>query len=144
MKARVVTFLVLIGLGAVLAGAGTVDPAGEWTITRSNSRTSGPCPMGSNGAGELTIDKSGGAFTLTYGKGMTCSPVEVCKLAGSASGGVYTFTTTVQVDEEGGKVTNSLKLSFDSASSANGKGSSKYVHPSGMTCLWTFDVALSR
>ena len=75
---------------------------------------------------------------------MSCRPAEVCRLTGSERGGTYTFTTTVPVDEEGGKLTNTAELEFTSANAAAGSGSSKYVHPEGFSCTWTFDIALSR
>ena len=121
-----------------------VDPAGTWQATRSNSNTEGPCPMGGDGGGELTINKTDGGLTLIYGKGFKCSPTKVCRLEGSEAEGTHTFTTTVPVDNEGGTVTNDAEIKFTSASSATGKGSSKYSHPSGFTCTWTFDLSLSR
>jgi hypothetical protein len=136
--------LSMILLGGTAATAGDPDPTGEWRVTRSNSKTVGMCPMGGNGSGKLSIEKTGGQLTLTYGEGMTCRPAEVCRLTGSESGGTHTFTTTVPVDDEGGKVTNTAVLDFTSATAATGTGSSKYVHPEGFSCTWTFDVALSR
>ncbi len=134
----------MILLGDMAASAGDLDPTGTWQVTRSNSKTMGPCPMGGNGGGELEIEKAAGGFTLTYGDGMTCRPAEVCRLTGSETGGTYTFTTTVPVDDEGGKVTNAAEIEFTSATAATGTGSSKYVHPEGFSCTWTFDIALSR
>ena len=131
-------------LGGTVATAGDLDPTGVWKVTRSNSKTAGPCPMGGNGSGELRIGEAEGGLTLTYGEGMTCRPAEVCRLAGSESGGTYTFATTVPVDDEGGKVTNTAELEFSSAMAAAGRGSSKYVHPEGFSCTWTFDISLSR
>jgi hypothetical protein len=131
-------------LGSWAASAGDPDPTGIWQVTWSNSKTVGPCPMGGDGDGELTIEESAGSLTLAYGEGMTCRPVEVCRLTGSATGGTYTFTTTVPVDDEGGKVTNRAELEFTSATAATGTGSSKYVHPSGFSCTWTFGLALRR
>jgi len=131
-------------LCGTVATAGDLDPTGVWKVTRSNSKTAGPCPMGGNGSGELRIEEAGGALTLTYGEGMSCRPAEVCRLTGSKTGGTYSFTTTVPVDDEGGKVTNTAVLDFTSATAAAGSGSSKYVHPEGFSCTWTFDIALSR
>jgi len=139
-----VSVLSMTLLGGTAAAAGDLDPTGVWKATRSNSKTMGPCPMGGNGGGELRIEASTGGFTLTYGEGMTCRPAEVCRLAGSESGGTYTFATTVPVDDEGGKVTNTAVLEFSSATAAAGRGSSKYVHPEGFSCTWTFDISLSR
>lgn len=136
--------LSMILLGATAATAGDLDPTGAWQATRSNSKTVGPCPMGGNGSGEIKIEEAAGGFTLTYGKGMTCRPTEVCHLTGSETEGTYTFTTTVPVDDEGGKVTNSAELEFTSATAGVGTGSSKYVHPEGFSCTWTFDIALRR
>jgi hypothetical protein len=131
-------------LCGMLATAGDLDPTGAWQVTRSNSKTMGPCPMGGNGGGKLEIEKAAGGFTLTYGEGMTCRPAEVCRLTGSESEGTYSFTTTVPVDDEGGTVTNAARIEFSSATAATGTGSSKYVHPEGFSCTWTFDLALSR
>jgi hypothetical protein len=131
-------------LGGTVAAAGDLDPTGAWQVTRSNSKTMGPCPMGDNGGGELRIEKAGDGLTLTYGDGMTCRPAEVCRLTGSENEGTYTFTTTVPVDDEGGEVTNAAEIEFTSATAATGTGSSKYVHPEGFSCTWTFDIALSR
>jgi hypothetical protein len=131
-------------LGGTVTSAGDLDPTGVWKVTRSNSKAAGPCPMGGNGSGELKIEEADWGFTLTYGEGMTCRPAEVCRLASSETEGTYTFTTTVPVDDEGGKVTNTAVLEFTSAAAAAGSGSSKYVHPEGFSCTWTFDIALSR
>jgi hypothetical protein len=131
-------------LGGAVATAGDLDPTGVWKVARSNSKTAGPCPMGGDGSGELTIEQAGDGFTLSYGEGMSCRPAEVCRLTGSKTGGTYSFTTTVPVDSEGGKVTNAAELEFESATAAAGSGSSKYVHPEGFSCTWTFDITLSR
>lgn len=139
-----ISVLGVILLGATAASAGDLDPTGVWQVTRSGSKTVGPCPMGGDGGGELRIEESEGGLTLTYGAGMTCRPAEVCRLAGSATGGTYTFTTTVPVDDEGGKVTNRAELEFASTTAATGSGSSKYVHPSGFSCTWTFGLTLRR
>lgn len=138
--------LLAILLGGTGAAAGDLDPTGVWQVTRSNSKTVGLCPMGGDGGGELTVEKTPGGLTLTYGEGMTCRPAEVCRLSGSKSEGTdtFSFSTTVPVDDEGGKVTNTVDLEFTSASSAAGTGSSKYVHPEGFSCTWTFDIALTR
>ena len=139
-----VSVLSMILLGATAAVADDLDPTGVWKVARSNSRTAGPCPMGGDGSGELSIERAGDGFTLAYGEGMSCRPAEVCRLTGSKTGGIYTFTTTVPVDNEGGKVTNTAELEFESATAAAGSGSSRYVHPEGFSCTWTFDIALSR
>jgi hypothetical protein len=139
-----VSVLGVILLGGRAASAEDLVPTGVWQVTRSDSKTVGACPMGGDGGGELRIEKSGSGLTLTYGEGMTCRPAEVCRLTGSATGGTYTFTTTVPVDDEGGMVTNRAELEFASATAAAGSGSSKYVHPSGFSCTWTFGLALRR
>ena len=147
MKTLVVSFvwaLSFVILYATSAAPADVDPTGSWNVVRGASKRVGPCPAGSNGKGELTITRVSGVPTLTYGKGMRCRPGPVCILPGSVSKGLYTFTTTVAVDNEGGKVTNSAEIRFTSSKAGRGKGSSKYVHPSGISCTWTFDLTLSR
>lgn len=136
-------FSVTLLVGAV-ASAGDPDPTGLWKVVRSNSKTAGPCPMGGDGSGQLTIERAGDGLALTYGEGMSCRPAEVCRLTGSKNGKTYNFTTTVPVDNEGGKVTNAAELEFESADAATGSGSSRYVHPEGFSCTWTFDITLSR
>lgn len=147
MKREVLVWLAVLSMtlaGGTAATGGDLDPTGTWKATRSNSKTLGPCPMGGNGSGDLVIEKAAEGLTLTYGQGMTCRPAEVCRLTGSKNEGTYTFTTTVPVDDEGGKVTNTAEIEFMSETVASGRGSSKYVHPEGFSCTWTFDIALSR
>jgi hypothetical protein len=87
--------------------------SGKWKFTNSNSITQGMCPMGGNGSGTLTIaDKSNGRYTIKYLKGMVCRPPTVCVLPGKCNGPDCTFSVTVPVDSDDGKVTNSAKLTF--------------------------------
>jgi hypothetical protein len=69
-----VSVLGVILLGAAAAAAGDLDPTGVWLVTRSNSKTVGPCPMGGNGSGELRIEESGtGSSTYVHPEGFSCT-----------------------------------------------------------------------
>ncbi len=137
-------FFLIIFTGAAMPGlAEAFDPSGNYQYILSDSSISGPCPMGQDGRGTLTIQKSGAGYTIKYLKGMTCNPASVCILSGSCQGKVCSFSRTVKVDNEGGTVTNSADFTFDK-NHANGKGSSVYKHPGGMQCTWTYLLMLTK
>ncbi|WP_028580997.1 hypothetical protein [Desulfogranum japonicum] len=116
---------------------------GNWNFSISNSKVEGFCPMGGNTSGTLAIfDKGKGKYVLKFVSGMSCSPPRVCILKGTCSGTDCTFSTTVPVDNQGGKVTNSAKLHF-SGNSASGTGKSIYQQ-SGMRCTWSYALKLSK
>jgi len=137
-----IALLVAVALGPV-SWAGEVNPAGEYDFVLFQSSLSGTCPLGRDGQGRLTVEKSETGYRIQYLQGMTCRPETVCILSGSCRGDRCTFTTTVKVDDDGGKVTNSAELTF-SGRQAQGKGRSVYNHPSGFQCTWTYLLTLTR
>jgi len=120
-----------------------LNPAGTYRFVLSNSSVQGKCPMGRNGAGTLGIVKTPKGYSLQYLRGMTCRPASVCVLYGGCRGGACLFSTTVTVDSEGGKVTNTAKLRF-AGRGGNGTGRSVYRHPSGFSCTWTYSLLLTK
>lgn len=147
MKILVGAFTILTVLLVTLFSssgfAKKVDPTGVWNYTLSDSSVKGMCPMGGDGSGSLSItDQGNGKYSIKYVKGMTCKPAKVCVLPGTCSGSECNFSTTVAVDSEGGKVTNTAKLSFKGGH-ALGSGKSEYVHPA-MKCSWTYLLMLTK
>ena len=129
-------------IGASWAAAGDVDLSGTYDFILSDTVVKGPCPMGKDGTGQLTIEKSGNGYVIKYIKGMVCNPPNVCVLAGSCNGDECKFVTTVPVDNEGGKVTNTANLKFIK-NHAVGSGGCVYIHPK-MTCSWTYILTLTK
>ena len=140
-------FLALLFVLAFLSCASWVaaedfDPSGTWNFNLSGTVVSGPCPMGKDGKGQLTIEKSGDGYVIKYLKGMVCSPPNVCVLYGTCNGRECKFSTTVPVDNEGGKVTNSADLTFI-MNHAEGTGGCVYKHPK-MLCTWDYALTLTK
>ncbi len=135
-------FVALLLLSASWAAAEDFDPSGTYDFILSGTVVDGPCPMGTDGKGQLTIEKSGEGYVIKYLKGMVCQPPDVCVLMGTCEGRVCKFSTTVPVDNEGGKVTNSADLTFI-MNHAEGSGSCVYRHPK-MTCTWTYALTLTK
>ncbi len=138
----IVSFIIVV-LFSSWCLAANLDPSGTWNFNLSDSQVEGMCPMGGDGRGSLSItEKGNGKYVLKYLKGMGCRPTKVCILSGSCNGSECVFSTTVGVDSEGGKVTNTAKLQFD-GNRAKGSGVSQYSHPS-MSCSWSFLLILNK
>jgi hypothetical protein len=140
---------VLLSLAALVltvslpAPAGAMSPVGTYKFVRSHMAVQGRCPLGPNPPGTLTIARAKKGYVLRYIKGPRCRPASVCVLYGTCRGATCMFSTTVRVDNEGGKVTNSAALKF-AGNGATGSGRSVYRHPSGFTCTWTFQLRLTK
>ena len=139
----VVVFLLFAAVTGGTVQAQAFDPVGRYDFTLTDSRIKGTCPMGQDNSGSLSIVKTAGGYALTYVQGMVCSPPKVCHLPGQCRGNECTFSTTVPVDNEGGKVTNSAKLRFEGRG-ATGRGRSVYRHPSGYQCTWDYKITMTR
>jgi hypothetical protein len=135
-------FVVAVLLSAPLAAAEDFDPSGTYNFDLSGTVVTGPCPMGKDGKGQLTIEKSGDGYVIKYLKGMVCNPPNVCVLTGSCKGRECKFSTTVPVDNEGGKVTNTAHLTFI-MNHAEGTGGCVYQHPK-MRCAWDYALTLTK
>lgn len=138
----IASFFIVVFFSATCFAASSA-PIGTWNFNLSDSSVKGMCPMGGDGRGKLSImDDGNGKYVLKYLKGMGCSPAKVCVLSGSCNGSECIFSTTVRVDNEGGKVTNTAQLRFD-GKQVHGSGKSQYLHPS-MTCSWSFVLTLNK
>ena len=141
-------FSILVSVVVCVLAAGQVPakdvkPVGTYNFILSDSATSGPCPMGKNGRGKLSIVKAGRGYQVRYLTGMVCRPAAVCRLFGNCTGDTCRFSTRVKVDNEGGTITNTAQLKF-LAKHAMGSGKSVYRHPGGMVCTWTYLLTLTR
>ncbi len=140
---------VLLTVAAVLmtmfipAPAGAMNPVGNYRFIRSHQAVKGRCPLGRGGPGTLSIARAKKGYVMRYLRGVTCRPASVCVLYGSCRGVRCMFSTTVTVDNEGGKVTNTAALRF-AGHGATGAGRTVYRHPSGFTCTWTFQIRLMK
>jgi hypothetical protein len=120
------------------------DLSGEWSYTTSNQKVKGSCPKGSDSQGKLKLTRSGGGYQLRFLSGRGCRPVEMCTFKGSLDGKELSLNNGGQVDEEGGTASNTLTLTVDSPKKLTGEGTSRYAHPGGMVCNWTYDVVVQR
>ena len=68
----------------------------------------------------------------------------MCRYDGGLDDEFLLLTNTGTVDDEGGTVTNALRLHFYSATEARGASSSRYLHPKGFECQWSHDLLLWR
>lgn len=146
---RLTTLTTVLTLAATLAApgaalAGKLDLSGDWTYSTSGSWKKGPCPVGSEAKGAITITQKGAKVTLVFTAGRVCNPASMCTFTGTLKGNKLTVGNAAKVDAEGGKVQNSIALEVKDAKSATGTSSSSYKHPGGMTCTWGSKVSLSR
>ncbi|MBN1883504.1 MAG: hypothetical protein JW885_15160 [Deltaproteobacteria bacterium] len=121
-----------------------VDFTGVWTYTVTPMSIVGMCPPGVPGSGELSIAVAGDVVTLTFLSGRTCAPPSMCIFTGRVEEGQIMVSNTDIVDDEGGEATNAMALFFSSDSNGWGRGSSRYLHPSGFECVWEDNITISR
>ena len=133
-------FLALLLFLAYPSFAAGPDLSGDWNYATSDSWG----PHNKDTSGTCTIKRNGKAFIFTFETGYRCEPEPVCTLKGTASGRTYNFSTKDQVDDEGGIVETRMNLTLTSESSAVGKSTSIYMHPSGFTMKWGGDIRLFR
>lgn len=146
MSSTVVSILAAAALALIIPGqAAAHDLSGSWSYATSKSWNKGPCPAGGEAKGTIKIKVTKKkTFTLVFESGRVCKPASMCTFTGKVKGKKYLGSNKATVDAEGGKVTNILKLSATSAKAAKGTGTSKYVHPGGMTCRWGSEIALTK
>ena len=118
--------------------------SGTWSYSTQGSWKKGPCPTGGEAKGELKITQKGETLTLVFVSGRTCRPASVCTFKGKVTGDRATFANSTKVDNEGGTVSNEIVLDKLSNKAAEGKSSSAYRHPGGMSCTWGSKIRLTR
>jgi len=121
-----------------------IDITGAWNYTASGSSVTGMCPPGPPNSGIVTITGGGGSYTLVFTSGRTCSPASMCTFTGTLSGNQLLFSNSDTVDDEAGSATNALALAVHSNNRIAGEGSSRYVHPDGFECSWSYTIELTR
>lgn len=155
-----VLLMLLVWLGSTAAGwaqaaggpppqplplnATDVDYTGTWNYTTSNHQVSGICPNGAPMAGTLSITQEDALAQVLVVSGAICDPAFTCIYSGVVEGGDLVVANSGIVDEEGGTVTNELRLFFFSEDSAGGSSTSVYSHPKGFSCTWTHSLTLAR
>ena len=126
------------------ADAGKIDLNGVWEFSTSNH--TGGCPGSGPGfpmAGLIEISQSGAGIAMQVVSGAICDPASMCSYGGQIAQGDLILWNSDTVDDEGGKVTNTLHLIFANNSLAQGVGGSLYVHPK-MSCAWNWDMMIHR
>lgn len=121
-----------------------INFVGSWRYHTSNHHVTGTCPLSAPTGGTLVIRRSGSTITLVFKSGTVCKPESLCHYTGAVKGDNLVFSNHAVVDNEGGNVTNAIRLSVYSATHAAGEVSSRYVHPQGFECHWTHNISLSR
>jgi len=94
--------------------------------------------------GDLEIAPHDGVISATLVTGGNCAPDSMCLFEGSFSGSLLALANRDVVDDEGGVAANGWAVAFTGPASAEGTGTSVYVHPEGARCLWSYAVHLSR
>lgn len=145
MSSTLVSILAAAVALIVFTPAAAQDLSGSWSYATSKSWHKGPCPAGAEAKGTIKIEVTKKkSFTLVFESGRICRPKSMCTFTGEVKGKRYVGSNKATVDTEGGKVTNTITLTATSAKAAKGSGTSKYVHPGGMTCRWGSDITLTK
>jgi len=127
--------------------AATYDLTGTWNYQLSDCWAEGDrgCAPGPNASGTCEINQRGDTFAFAFTSGVVCSPPESCTFEGTVNANSYTCSTTDIVDDENGSVTSTIAFTADSATSAQGTGTSRYTHPSGeWECNWGNTITLTK
>jgi hypothetical protein len=145
MSSTVVSILAATVALIASTQAAAHDLSGSWSYSTSKSWNKGPCPAGREAKGTIKISVTKKkTFTLVFESGRVCKPKSMCTFKGKVKGNKYVGSNKATVDTEGGKVTNTITLTATSEKAAKGSGTSKYVHPGGMTCRWGSDITLKK
>lgn len=154
--ARIVTIAFMLLWGGVCLGSDSIEPVpipiepsridlnGQWLYTRSAASVSGMCPAGNPASGTISISQAGPQVSLSIVSGSVCNPGAVCQFSGALNENQLIVGNSATVDEEGGKVTNTMSLVVMANDSMHGTSTSTYVHPKGFACSWNSQVTLSR
>lgn len=121
-----------------------VKYTGTWRYATSNHQVSGACPAGQAMAGTLTITQEDALAQVLIVSGAVCNPAFSCVYSGVIEQGDLLVANSGIVDDEGGKVTNELRLYFFSDESGGGESTSAYTHPGGFACQWSHNLQLMR
>ncbi len=95
-------------------------------------------------AGTCSLTGSKGGYTLVLQSGAVCKPKSMCTFTGELTGNTLILSNTDTVDNEGGSVTNAMRLFVQSNELITGNGSSRYVHPEGYQKHWTETMTMTR
>lgn len=95
-------------------------------------------------AGTCSLTGGKGGYTLVLQSGAVCKPKSMCTFTGELTGNTLILSNTDTVDNEGGSVTNAMRLFVQSNEFIHGNGSSRYVHPEGYQKHWTETMTMTR
>lgn len=119
---------------------------GTWNYSAKMPTMQGMCPAGNAASGTLTINKGSGdrPYILVFRSGRVCNPASLCTVNGTLSGNELVFVNEAKVDDEGGEVTNAFRMTVLTCELATGEASSRYLHPDGIGCHWSYGITLTR
>jgi hypothetical protein len=121
---------------------------GTWNYNATMPTVQGMCPPGGPASGTLTISKGGGdrdrPYILVFQSGRVCNPASLCTFHGTLTGNELVFVNEAKADDEGGEATNAFRLTVLTNELATGEASSRYIHPDGMECQWSYSITLRR
>lgn len=120
--------------------------SGTWNYNATMPSVQGMCPAGGPASGTLTISKGSGVrpYILVFQSGRVCNPASLCTFHGTLTGNELVFVNEAKADDEGGEVTNAFRLTVLTNDVATGNASSRYIHPDGMECQWSYSITLRR
>jgi hypothetical protein len=119
------------------------DLTGSWTGTLTQELQSGLCGGMLPQQGDVQIMQTGDSFTMQFGAGFACDPVEACYFTGNVDGETYTAMNSGFADDEGGVYASSLTIVPMEPNSVEGFGVSTYTHTDG-SCEWATSLFLIR
>lgn len=121
-----------------------IDLNGTWEFATANH--TGGCPGSGPGFpmnGLIEISQQGGAIGMQVVSGAECRPAGVCAFTGEIADGDLILWNSLEVDDEGGTITQTLHLIFQNDELAQGVGGALYMHPK-MKCIWNWDILVHR
>lgn len=120
------------------------DISGVWEYATYGHSVAGDCPVGHAFSGIFVLAKEGNAVSLVFETGAKCDPASMCNFTGQYEDGFVSVSVTDTVDEEGGEATSALALYFFSETHGSGNGGSRYTHPKGFECEWSYKFDFHR
>jgi len=150
LKHYVVKYMIsVVVLMTGISAAGLVElnkglVTGVWHFESPGATETGPCPQGIDSSGTLEIKKEANGFSLHFTSGQVCKPAFTCQFLGDIQKDHLILSNHGVVDDEGGKVTNTLDITMTQKKSMTAESRSEYAHPSGIKCIWKGTMKLSR
>lgn len=121
-----------------------IDLSGVWQYTTFDHHASGPCPAGAHMVGTMSIGMADDP-TLPYAIVVSgaCNPAAVCMFAGKSLGDALVAQNNVVVDDEGGRVSSGLYITFFAEDFGVGIYDAVY-YIEDFSCSWSHAFSVRR